>query len=97
MRSVVVTGGSRGLGLGIVRKLAADGHHPIAIARRMSDELAAAIEHPNCDSKDRIRFVPFDLSDIAGISGLVKELRRTVGPILASSTTQASGRAARWR
>lgn len=81
MRSVVVTGGSRGLGLGIVRKLAEDGHRPIAIARRMSDELAAAIEHAERGCPDRIRFVPFDLSDIAGIPGLVKELRQTVGPI----------------
>jgi 3-oxoacyl-[acyl-carrier protein] reductase len=81
MRSIVVTGGSRGLGLGIVKKLAADGHKPVAIARRMSDELAAAIEHVDGAGPDRIRFVPFDLSDIAGIPGLVKELRHTVGPI----------------
>jgi 3-oxoacyl-[acyl-carrier protein] reductase len=81
MRSVVVTGGSRGLGLGIVQKLAADGHRPVAIARRMSDELAAAIEQAERGCPDRIRFVPFDLSDIAGIPGLVKELRHTVGPI----------------
>lgn len=80
MRNIIVTGGSRGLGLGIVKKLAADGHRPVAIARRMSDELAAAIEHAGQECPDRIRFVPFDLSDIAGIPGLVKELRRSVGP-----------------
>lgn len=81
MPSVVVTGGSRGLGLGIVRKLAADGHRPIAIARRLSDELAAAIDQADRESPGRIRFVPFDLSDIAGIPGLVKELRHAAGPI----------------
>jgi 3-oxoacyl-[acyl-carrier protein] reductase len=81
VRSVVVTGGSRGLGLGIVRKLAADGHRSIAIARRMSDELAAEIEQADRECPGRIRFVPFDLSDIAGIPGLVKELRQTAGPI----------------
>jgi 3-oxoacyl-[acyl-carrier protein] reductase len=81
MRSIVVTGGSRGLGLGIVLKLAADGHRPIAIARKMSDELATAIEQAKRDCPDRIRFVPFDLSNIAGIPDLVKDLRHTVGPI----------------
>lgn len=81
MRSIVVTGGSRGLGLGIVKKLAAEGHRPVAIARRISDELAAVIEHANDGCPDRIRFVPFDLSDVAGIPALVKELRHSVGPI----------------
>jgi 3-oxoacyl-[acyl-carrier protein] reductase len=81
MRSVIVTGGSRGLGLGIVLRLAADGHRPIAIARRMSDELATAIEHADRDCPGRIRFVSFDLSDIAAIPELIKELRHTTGPI----------------
>jgi len=81
MHSIVVTGGSRGLGLGIVRKLAANGHRPIAIARRMSDELKATIEQADRDCPGQIRFAPFDLSDIAGIPGLVKELRQTAGPI----------------
>src|SRR5262245_43797953 len=81
MRSVIVTGGSRGLGLGIVRKLAEDGQRPIAIARKLSDELAAAIEQADRDCPGRIRFVPCDLSDVAAIPELVKELRRTVGPM----------------
>jgi len=79
MRNVVVTGGSRGLGLGIVLKLAADGNRPIAIARKMSDELAMAVEQADRHCPGRIRFVPFDLSNIAAIPELVKELRRTVG------------------
>jgi 3-oxoacyl-[acyl-carrier protein] reductase len=81
MRSIVVTGGSRGLGFGIVRKLVTDGHRPIAIARKMSDELGTAIEQADRDCPGRIRFVPFDLSDVAAIPELVKQLRRTVGPV----------------
>ena len=81
MRSVIVTGGSRGLGLGIVRKLAADGHRLVAIARRLSDELAAEIDLADRECPGRIRFVPFDLSDIAAIPALVKDLRHTAGPI----------------
>jgi 3-oxoacyl-[acyl-carrier protein] reductase len=81
VRSIVVTGGSRGLGLGIVLKLAENGDRPVAIARKMSDELGSAIEQGERDCPGRIRFVSFDLSDVAAIPDLVKELRRTVGPM----------------
>lgn len=41
MLNVVVTGGSRGLGLGITHKLAKAGYNVIAIARRESEQLAS--------------------------------------------------------
>ena len=44
MRNVIVTGGSRGLGLGIARKLAAAGYSVLAIARKKTAQVAAAIE-----------------------------------------------------
>ena len=43
MHNVLVTGGSRGIGLAISRRLAAAGYNVIAVARRESDELRAAI------------------------------------------------------
>ncbi len=42
MRNVVVTGGSRGLGLGIARTLAASGFRVVAIARQEGDALSRA-------------------------------------------------------
>ena len=42
MRSVLVTGGSRGLGLGITQKLAATGYRVIAVARKKSKDVSAA-------------------------------------------------------
>jgi len=81
MPSVLVTGGSRGLGLGIVRRLAASGYRVIALARRSTAELDAAMGAQAGGSADAIRFVPFDLSQIDGISGMVRELRREFGPI----------------
>jgi 3-oxoacyl-[acyl-carrier protein] reductase len=79
MRNVIVTGGSRGLGLGIAGKLAKEGYRAIAIARNESPELAALMQpaaEPGC-----VQFVPFDLADLEGIAGLVRKLRKDYGPI----------------
>ena len=79
MRNVIVTGGSRGWGVGIACKLADAGFRAIAIARKESAELTAAIAksgHP-----DSFHFAPFDLGEIEGIADLVKKLRKELGPI----------------
>jgi 3-oxoacyl-[acyl-carrier protein] reductase len=79
MRNVIVSGGSRGLGLGIAGKLAKEGYRAIAIARNESPELTALMQpsaEPGC-----VQFVPFDLADLEGIAGLVKKLRKDYGPI----------------
>jgi 3-oxoacyl-[acyl-carrier protein] reductase len=74
MRNVIVTGATRGLGLGIVRLLSAAGYDVIAIARRPSDELTALMR-----DRTGVRFRPFDLSEILEIPALVKGLRREFG------------------
>lgn len=81
MRSVIVTGGSRGLGLGIVRKLAAEGYHAIAVARRSNDKLASAIHQAKDSGAGAMDFVPYDLGEIEGIAGFVRKLRKKFGPI----------------
>jgi 3-oxoacyl-[acyl-carrier protein] reductase len=68
-RNVVVTGGSRGLGLGIARMLRDGGYRVIAIARSPTDAM-----------RD-FHFVPFDLSDTAGIPALVSSIRKEFGPV----------------
>lgn len=80
MRNVVVTGGSRGIGLAIAQRLAAGGYSVIAVARRESDELKAAIEAA-ANGEGSIAFKPFDLGEIDAIPGFVKELRREFGSI----------------
>src|SRR5580704_6586488 len=81
MRNVLVTGGSRGIGLGIVRRLTGVGFRAIAIARKESSELAAALEEIEPGNPGSLRFVPFDLADLEGIAGLVKSVRKEFGPI----------------
>ena len=76
MRNVVITGGSRGIGLGITRTLTEAGFCAIVIARKKSSELTEAMQESGA-----IHFVPFDLAEIEGIAGLVRTLRKDYGPI----------------
>src|SRR5262249_17652096 len=91
MRNVVVTGGSRGLGLGIVRKLAAEGYHAIAIARQSNTQLDSAIDQARQWGTGALDFVPYDLSQIRGIAELVKKLRKEFGPIYGLVNNAAIG------
>ncbi len=86
MRNVIVTGGTRGLGLAVMRKLAAEGYVAIAVARKMSDELAAEMT-----KEDRYRFVPFDLGEIEKIPEFVRDLHRLFGPIHGLVNNAAAG------
>ena len=81
MRTVIVTGGSRGLGLGIVRRLICEGYCAIAVARHMNDQLASTIEHAEQTRPGSIHFLPFDLGDVQEIPNFVKKLRKEFGPI----------------
>src|SRR2546427_1075714 len=81
MRNVVVTGGSRGLGLGIARRLTGAGYCTIAIARKESHQLTLAMEAAGRDGPGALHFIPFDLAEIADIPRLVKTLRTDFGPI----------------
>jgi 3-oxoacyl-[acyl-carrier protein] reductase len=81
MLNVIVTGGSRGLGLGICRKLVTAGYSVIAIARKKNDELDKAMQEAESARPRSFNFVPFDLADIDAIPDLVKGLRKEFGPI----------------
>ncbi|MGD0649494.1 MAG: SDR family oxidoreductase [Acidobacteriaceae bacterium] len=81
MRNVIVTGGSRGLGLGIARRLSTAGYRVITIARKENSELTAAMQEAELANPGSFHFVPFDLADIEGIAELVRTLRKDFGPI----------------
>lgn len=91
MRNVVVTGGSRGLGLGIARRLAAAGYRVVAIARKESNPLTLAIEEAERAQVGAIRFVAFDLGETSAIPRLVKTLRDDVGPLYGLVNNAALG------
>ncbi len=81
MRNAIVTGGSRGLGLGICRRLCASGFRMIAIARKESDEFRTVKREVDESGIGALHFVAFDLAEIDGIPELVKKLRAEFGPI----------------
>jgi len=81
MQNVIVTGGSRGLGLAMARTLAASGYRIIALARGSTEELMAASRAAADSGRGAIEFRACDLSDLGGIAPLVKALRADFGPL----------------
>jgi 3-oxoacyl-[acyl-carrier protein] reductase len=81
VRNVVVTGGSRGLGLAMATVLAAAGYRVIAVARSTSAALEEASRAAAAGGSGAIEFRAFDLADTAGIGEFVHALRRNVGPV----------------
>jgi 3-oxoacyl-[acyl-carrier protein] reductase len=69
MDNVIVTGASRGLGAAIAARLAADGFHVLAVARKAGG------------AAERITPIAFDLADTAAIADFVRSLRQRHGPI----------------
>jgi 3-oxoacyl-[acyl-carrier protein] reductase len=91
LRNVIVTGGSRGLGLGIARRLAASGYGVIALARRKTAQVTAAIEEAKHAKTGALHFVPFDLAAIDKIGDLVRSLRKEFGAAYALVNNAALG------
>jgi 3-oxoacyl-[acyl-carrier protein] reductase len=81
MQNVIVTGGSRGLGLAMAGTLAAAGYRVIALARNGTDALAAASRAAAEGGRGAIEFRACDLSDVGGMAPLVRALRADFGPI----------------
>lgn len=84
---VVVSGGSRGLGLAIVEDILARGAKVAAFARSVTPELEAlAQEHP-----DRVLAGGVDATDPKAVNAFLKEAERTLGPIDALVNNAAMG------
>jgi 3-oxoacyl-[acyl-carrier protein] reductase len=90
MNKVVVTGGSRGVGLGIALGLVAAGYEVIAIARHATKELTLASEK-STEHSQSLHFVPFDLSETEKIPNLARRLRLEFGHIYGLVNNAAAG------
>jgi 3-oxoacyl-[acyl-carrier protein] reductase len=90
-RNVLVTGASRGLGLGIAKRLNAAGYRVIAVARSKGKEITEAIGEAERGKRGPLCFVPFDLGKIAEIPNLVARLRKEFGPLYGLVNNAAVG------
>jgi 3-oxoacyl-[acyl-carrier protein] reductase len=81
MRNVILTGGSRGLGLTIATTLADSGYRVLAVARSESAQLRAVYEMNASTRRGELVFRGFDLMQTQEIGGFVAALRQEFGPI----------------
>ena len=88
MRNILVSGGTRGVGLAIAKKLVGDGFRVFALGRKESAELTAAIAAAPADA---LNFVPFDLANIDVIPDLIREMKATHGPLYGLVNNAALG------
>jgi 3-oxoacyl-[acyl-carrier protein] reductase len=79
VHNVIVTGGSRGVGLAVVKHLVAKGYRVIAIARRESEQLRSEILRAEAERTNAIAFVPFDFAELDSIPDLVMRLKKEFG------------------
>jgi len=79
VRNVVVTGGTRGIGLGIAVRLASEGHRVIAVARSESDEFAQHRRTFAESGAGQLAFIACDLSDLDALPGLVSSISEQFG------------------
>jgi 3-oxoacyl-[acyl-carrier protein] reductase len=77
MKSVVVTGASRGLGLAIATRLAADGYRVVGVSRTKSEAYRDLMSR----LPEQVEFHSLDLSDVDSIAGVAREAARRSGPI----------------
>jgi 3-oxoacyl-[acyl-carrier protein] reductase len=91
MRSVLVTGGSRGLGLAIARKLATAGYRVIAVGRQKGKDVTVAIAEVERAGQGGLHFAPFDLGKIEEIPDFVRKLRKEFGPLFGLVNNAALG------
>lgn len=88
MKTVLVTGATRGLGLAITQRLQSEGYRVIASGRRLTPELQALIER---DAGSTVTFAEFDLQELTRIHDWVRTLIKSHGPIYGLVNNAALG------
>lgn len=76
IKTVIVTGVSRGLGLAIAERLDADGYRVVGLSRSLSEGYQRLM-----DQSERVHFLPFDVGDTDAIAGTVSQITKAHGPI----------------
>ncbi len=77
MKTIVVTGVSRGLGLAIATRIAADGYKVVGMSRKNSE----AYQDLMARLPGQVEFQPLDLSDVDSIADVARETTQKSGPV----------------
>jgi NAD(P)-dependent dehydrogenase (short-subunit alcohol dehydrogenase family) len=93
-RTALVTGGTRGIGLGIARALAREGWHLVLCGTRAESEVAATLEDLRAPGV-AVTYHAADLSSLAGRTRLVQALGASHGAL--NALVNNAGRAPRSR
>jgi 3-oxoacyl-[acyl-carrier protein] reductase len=88
MRNVLVSGGTRGVGLAVARRLVKDGFAVHAIGRKQSEALNKAIAEAPAG---QLHFVSFDLLDVEAIPELIRGMKAGHGPFYGLVNNAALG------
>lgn len=75
MKTIVITGATRGLGLATARQAIIEGYKVIAVGRSLSDELDAEIKK----NTNLLFFESFDFNEVEKIHAFAKHLAKTYG------------------
>jgi 3-oxoacyl-[acyl-carrier protein] reductase len=84
-KTILVTGGTRGLGLAVTKRLATAGYRVIAAGRQCTPELEAVLSSAN------VHFEPLDLAKHAEIHDFVKRVTATHGHLYGLVNNAAIG------
>lgn len=87
MDLVVVTGASKGLGLGICKRVLDDGYKVVGLARSKSDEF----KQLESTYQEQLVFIEYDFNNTQGIHELVKSITKAHGHIYALVNNAALG------
>ena len=88
MKTILVTGATRGLGLAISTRLMNDGYHVIGLSRVISNDF---LELVNDNGPGLASHMPFDLNNTGQIAGMFQELYATFGPLYGLVNNAAIG------
>ncbi|HVF83794.1 MAG TPA: SDR family oxidoreductase [Sphingomicrobium sp.] len=87
MKTVLVTGATRGLGLAITTRLIHDGFRVVATGRADTH----ALQNLRADFPNQIAFEPFDLAEVNELQAFVHAINKTHGPIFGLVNNAAVG------
>ncbi len=75
--TAVITGGTRGIGLGIAKELLKNGFTVVATSRNTNEKF----EELSNEYPDRLLFIPCDISSLSDIENLVSQVKNKFGKI----------------